>query len=223
MLILDSLGPALQGDATAAKDVIGFMQTVLEPFRAAGVTVLIVDHQSRLVSGQQYQDKSAFGSVYKTNLARSVIQVEPMVRTDDALTVRLRQKKHNFGPLVKPFAADITFTKEAVKIESRELDNADLITEGTLNSTDRVRLALEDGPVFPEELAESTGLALKTVKNALTKLRGDGVVRYTGETNAKGAREVSLVSPPLRDGDRDSSDNAPNQDPLAEDFPELSF
>lgn len=44
LLILDSLGPALQGDAEAARDVIGFYQKVLEPFRAAGVTVLVIDH-----------------------------------------------------------------------------------------------------------------------------------------------------------------------------------
>ena len=69
LLILDSLGPALAGDAEAARDVIGFFQRRLEPFRAAGVTVLVIDHQSHLRSGQRYQDKSAFGSVYKTNLA----------------------------------------------------------------------------------------------------------------------------------------------------------
>jgi RecA-family ATPase len=68
LLILDSLGPALEGDAEAARDVIGFFQKRLEPFRAAGVTVLVIDHQSHLRSGQRYQDKSAFGSVYKTNL-----------------------------------------------------------------------------------------------------------------------------------------------------------
>lgn len=93
LLILDSLGPALEGDAEAARDVIGFFHKVLEPFRVAGVTVLVIDHQSHLRSGQRYQDKSAFGSVFKTNLARSVIQVEPTSHEDGALTVVLRQKK----------------------------------------------------------------------------------------------------------------------------------
>ncbi len=204
LLILDSLGPALQGDATAAKDVIGFVQRVMEPFRAAGVTVLIVDHQSRVTAGQEYQQKDAFGSVYKRNLTRSVVQVEPLTHQDGALTVRLRHKKHNFGPLAKPFAADLTFAHDSVTVRSRELGSADLATENTLNATDRVKFALEGGPMFPNEVAETTGLALKTVKNALSKLRENGTATNTGETNNVGAKQVSLVSLPLGDGDRDT-------------------
>jgi hypothetical protein len=56
----------------------------------------------------------------------------------------------------------------------------------------------------------------------MTKLRGDKEAMYTGETNAKGAKQVSLVPPRLRDGDRDTSDDTPNQDSLVEDFSELS-
>jgi len=55
-----------------------------------GIAVLIIDHQSRLQAGQSYQQKGAFGSVYKTNLARSVIQVEATERGEGTLTVRLR-------------------------------------------------------------------------------------------------------------------------------------
>ncbi len=204
LLILDSLGPALQGDATAARDVIGFVQRVMEPFRAAGVTVLIVDHQSRVTAGQEYQQKDAFGSVYKRNLTRSVVQVEPLTHQDGALTVRLRHKKHNFGPLAKAFAADLTFAHDSVTVRSRELGSADLATENTLNATDRVKFALEGGPMFPNEVAETTGLALKTVKNALSKLRENGTATNTGETNNVGAKQVSLVSLPLGDGDRDT-------------------
>lgn len=159
LLILDSLGPALEGDAEYARDVIGFYHRVMEPFRAAGITVLVIDHQSHLRSGQRYQDKSAFGSVFKTNLARSVIQVEPTSREEGTLTVRLRQKKHNFGPLATPFGAYLKFSEEQVTLNAEELDAADLAEEGTLNATDRLRLALEDGPACPEELAEDTGLS----------------------------------------------------------------
>ena len=64
LMVVDSLGPALQGDAEAARDVIGFFQKSIEPFRAEGVAVLIIDHQSRLQAGQSYQSKGAFGSVF---------------------------------------------------------------------------------------------------------------------------------------------------------------
>lgn len=211
LLILDSLGPALQGDAEAARDVIGFFQQELEPFRAAGVTILVIDHQSRLRSGERYQSKSAFGSVFKTNLARSVIQAEDTERSEGKLTVRLRQKKHNFGSLAAPFEVELRFSQETVTLEPKELDAADLVEEQSLNASDRIRLALQDGPKFPEELAEDTAILLKTVKNSLSRLRKAGEVEATGER--RGQQEQVRLSVPrpypyLRNGTRDTEDDA---------------
>jgi hypothetical protein len=41
LMVVDSLGPALQGDAEAARDVIGFFQKSIEPFRVEGIAILI--------------------------------------------------------------------------------------------------------------------------------------------------------------------------------------
>jgi hypothetical protein len=194
LLILDSLGPALHGDAEASRDVIGFFQEVIEPFRAKGIAVLIIDHQSKLQGGQSYQSKSAFGSVYKSNLARSVIQVEATERGEGTLTLRLRQKKHNFGPLSEPFGVKLSFSEEAVSLEAVELQATELAEEATLTATERVKLALEDGPAYPWEIAETTGVPLKTVKNTLTGLRKQGVVEPTGEVEGR-AEQVRLSVP----------------------------
>src|SRR5215218_2046475 len=209
LMVVDSLGPALQGDAEAARDVIGFFQKSIEPFRAEDVAVLIIDHQSRLQAGQSYQSKGAFGSVFKTNLARSVIQAQATERGEGTLTVRLRQKKHNFGPLAEPFGVKLSFSEEAVSLEAVELDASELAEEATLNATDRVKLALETGPAYPWEIAEYTGLALKTVKNTLTGLRKQGTVEPTGETENRTERVRLSVPASLslyRDGDGDDSD-----------------
>lgn len=56
LLVLDSHGVAIQGDAEAARDTIGFFVEHIEPLRALGVAVLIIDHQSKL---QSYQSKGA--------------------------------------------------------------------------------------------------------------------------------------------------------------------
>jgi hypothetical protein len=194
LMVVDSLGPALQGDAEAARDVIGFFQKSIEPFRAEGIAILIIDHQSRLQQGQSYQSKGAFGSVFKTNLARSVIQAQATERGEGTLTVRLRQKKHNFGPLTEPFGVKLSFTEEAVSLEVVELDASELAEEATLNATDRVKLALENGPAYPWEIAEHTGLAVKTVKNVLTGLRKQGVVEPTGEVENR-TEQVRLSVP----------------------------
>jgi hypothetical protein len=208
LMVVDSLGPALQGDAEAARDVIGFFQKSIEPFRAEGIAILIIDHQSRLQAGQSYQSKGAFGSVFKTNLARSVIQAQATERGEGTLTVRLRQKKHNFGPLAEPFGVKLYFSEEAVSLEAVELDASELAEEATLNATDRVTLTLQNDPAYPWEIAEHTGLAIKTVKNVLTGLRKQGVVEATGEVENRTERVRLSVPASLslyRDGDGDDS------------------
>jgi len=200
LIVIDSLGPALQGDAEAARDTIGFFTRYVDPFRAEGITPLIVDHQSKVQAGQSYQGKEAFGSVYKTNLARSVIQVEATERGEGTLTVRLRQKKHNFGPLAEPFGVKLWFSEEAVTLVSVELEPAELAEEATLTAPERVKLALADGPKYPWEIAEATGVLLKTVGNTLTGLRKQGIVEATGEKEgrAEQVRLIVLTSQPYR-------------------------
>ncbi len=213
LLIVDSYGVALHGDAEHARDVIGFHQEYLEPLRALGIAVFVIDHQSRLQTGQSYQQKGAFGSVYKGNLARSVIQVEATERGEGTLTVRLRQKKHNFGPLAEPFGVKLTFSEETVTLENIVLKAAELAEEATLTAPERVKLALEDGPAYPWEIAETTGVQLKTVKNVLTGLRKQGVVETTGQTEGQ-AEQVRLSVPRpnvYRDGTRDAEDDLPQE------------
>jgi hypothetical protein len=210
LLIVDSYGVALHGDTEHARDVIGFHQEYLEPLRALGIAVFVIDHQSRLQAGQSYQQKGAFGSVYKGNLARSVIQVEATERGEGTLTVRLRQKKHNFGPLAEPFSVRLTFSDKTVTLEAVELKASELAEEeATLTAPERVRLALEDGPAYPWEISEITGIPLKTVKNVLTGLRKQGVVETTGQTEGQ-AQQVRLSVPRpnvYRDGTRDTDDS----------------
>jgi hypothetical protein len=95
-----------------------------------------------------------------------------------------------------------------VTIEPIELDAADLAEEETLNATDRVELALGGGPLYPIDIAEATGIPLKTVQNSLTKLRKSKKVEPTGEHNEKGAEQLRLVSHRpsyIRDEDRNGN------------------
>jgi AAA domain len=209
LLIVDSLGIALQGDAESARDVITFHHRYLDPFRVADVTLLVVDHQGKTQAGERYQNKRSFGSVYKENLARSVIQVEPGDRGEGLLTVKLRQTKHNFGSKAEPFGARLTFTEELITVDAHTLDAIDLAEEVVLNAGDRVMLALKGGPAYPTEITETCIMPLGTVKNELTRLRKRGLVEYTGEVQGQ-ARQVRLtedglsvtgVTAPLKDCD----------------------
>jgi hypothetical protein len=194
LFIIDSLGIALEGDALEASDVIRFHNKYLDPFRAEGITLLVIDHQGKRQAGERYQSKRTFGSVYKENLARSVIQVEPGDQGKGLLTVKLRQTKHNFGPKAEPFGVKLTFTDEMITVVQRSLDATELAQEHTLNAGDRAMLALKDDPAYPTDIAERSEMPLGTVKNALTDLRKRGLVEDTGEIEPHTkARKVRLT------------------------------
>jgi hypothetical protein len=171
LLVIDSLGIALQGDAESARDVIKFHQDYLDPFRTEGITLLVIDHQGKTQAGERYQNKRTFGSVYKENLARSVLQVEPGDRGKGLLTVKIRQTKHNFGPKTEPLGARLTFSEEQITVDAHELDATELAEEQTLNAGDRVMLVLKDGPSYPWDIHEASSIPLGTVKNELTEGR----------------------------------------------------
>lgn len=207
MVIVDSLGYALSGDAEASRDVLEFFRQVEGSFRRAGITLLIVDHQAKTRQGSSYQDMTMFGSVYKSNSVRSVFQVEPKTHDEGFIDLIVRHKKVNFGPMLNPLGVQVTFDTDKTTVKQRELEASELVEE-KLNASDKVLLALEEGPQYPDELAEATGFEVGTVKNALTALRKKGKVEDTGEKRGK-AHEVRKVpsspSLPLRDDANDGS------------------
>jgi DNA-binding transcriptional ArsR family regulator len=180
VVVIDSAGLAIAGDSTASQDVIRFFGQ-LDRFRAEGITVILIDHQAKVGSGESYQHKTAFGSVYKGLLSRSRLQVETKERGPGSLQVVMRHNKANFSGLCQSFKVRITFSEERITLERAELADEELIEERTLNTQDRILLALVNGPSFPEDLAEPTGVVLGTIQNALTALKKRGLVEATGE------------------------------------------
>lgn len=191
-VVLDSVGLALEGDAGSGRDVIAFFRG-LDRLRAKGVSVLLVDHMGKVVVGETYQRKTAFGSVYKGNLSRSRIQVEAGERGKNTLSVTLRQNKANFGALVEPFRVRLAFSEEMIVLSREELEEEELRTERTLNVSDRILLALRGGPVFPEDLITPVDATIGTVRNAFSTLRRGGLVEDTGERQGR-SQQVGLTS-----------------------------
>jgi len=211
MAVIDSLGPAMVGDMAAAKDVIEFHNCYIAPFKAAGVTPILVDHQARQQGGEGYQSKGAFGSAYKEHLSRSLIQVEAGDRSAEqgVLNVRLRHKKANFGALAEPFDVTLSFSDEMIVATTRDLTPADRAQEATLNARERVVAVLEDGPAYPDEIQEATGLARSTVRNTLGVLKKAGRVDPTGEVRGQ-FEQVDLVTSLYRE--KSPSHPRPQQD-----------
>ena len=193
----------MEGDAEAARDVIGFMRAHVDQFRAAGITTLIIGHQGKLQTGERYQSKTQFGSAYKKHLSRSVFQIETRESTEEDRKITFRQTKTNFGPTLDPFGVKVTWEFEKITVEPDQLSQADLAEEESVRVIKRIITALEQGPKYPDELAEALGVEVKTVKNRLSTLLREGKIEDTGEKH-KQARQVSLVSPTIMDGDGDT-------------------
>jgi hypothetical protein len=169
--------------------------------------MLLIDHMAHVREGEKYQNKKAFGSVYKTNLVRSSIQVEFRSKDDDGTSITLRHQKCNVGPLQDPVGVRVEFDRDTTTFTTEPLSIEELAAESKLNAKDRIKMALQEGPMFPDEIADATGLEVDNVKNVLTKLRKAGAIEDTGQINNNRAKQVRLSSSSsshtLRDDDDD--------------------
>jgi hypothetical protein len=199
-VVLDSFGLATVGDPTTARDVAPLLAAVSR----LPCTSCFVDHVRNLQQGEKPEDLRPFGSVYKFNIARSVIRATRVDGDDVSLSVLLRQTKSNFSALSEPLGLKLSFEKERVAFEQVPLSSASFAhATAQLGACERVLEAL----VVAEEasapdLASATGLALGTVKNQLTRLRNEGKAAPTSRGRWQPAASSSS-SLPLSDGDDD--------------------
>jgi hypothetical protein len=48
LVIVDSVGFALEGDSETARDVLGFFRECIQPLKDAGASPLLIDHQAKI-------------------------------------------------------------------------------------------------------------------------------------------------------------------------------
>src|SRR5215203_6686969 len=56
LVIVDSVGFALDDDSEKASDVLGFYRTCIQPLKDAGASPLLIDHQAKVIKGEKYSD-----------------------------------------------------------------------------------------------------------------------------------------------------------------------
>jgi hypothetical protein len=208
LVILDSVGLACAMDPELAREMIGFFALL----RSLGVTILTVDHQSKLQEGQHYAAKSPFGSAYKSHLARSVIQVERVGGDDGWLSLRLHQKKRTFGPLSHELGITLRFDQvggmDIVRVSAWDPQRA---PEASQHVTDQQKLGhslRKDGPATSDVLAQRTGVHPKTVRNHMARLRKAGKVQEVAKKGhaviwgwmEQTGSEPNSAAPTSRDG-----------------------
>lgn len=176
-VVVDSLGAACGDDPELARFVI----PLFGKLRSLGVTVLIVDHQSKLQHGQSYDLKTPFGSIYKYNLARSVFQLQRVGSKPGQLYVTFRQTKCNFGPLSDPIAISLSFEERAVRVIRVDPKTEALFYEH-LNAEEKIMMSIrENGPATNKTLADRTGIHERTVANTTARLKKEGMLKEVGK------------------------------------------
>lgn len=195
LVYLDSFGPAMMGDSESSKDVLEFLETYIKPFKAMGVSVSAIDHQSKKIKGENNADKLPFGSVYKTNMARSVTQVKGEQSPNKDLEVTLRHAKANLGPFADTVYARIKFQKQIIEINRVD---SDALETRPATAEDEIRAAFSRSSATVDQVAEKTGLEKKTVQNRVRDMRDRSVLYPTGDKDGR-APYYALYQDPLEE------------------------
>ncbi len=175
-IVIDSLMAATYGgDMERATNTTTMMKAI-----SSWGTVLVIDHIPKPQPGANLSQYRQYGSVFKFNLSRSVVQA---VQADGG-GLLLRQTKHNFGPKAAPVGVDVGF--EDGNVTFRPVDASDNALSGIddhLPALERVHRALagEENGVTAELLAEPLDMNVKTVRNHLTTLRQKKRAEPVGE------------------------------------------
>jgi hypothetical protein len=183
LTIVDSVGFALEGDSELSRDVLGFYRECLQPLKDAGASPLLLDHQAKLMKGEKYSDKQAFGSVYKTTAVRSAFQIRGSW-DQNLVKATFTHKKNNFGWKEKDFTIEVAFEEE--RIEVKRLPMAEPNSDHQPSKKEQVFATIKEmGRATAEGVRDKTGLELKTVRNAITDLVGEGALKDTEEKEGR--------------------------------------
>lgn len=171
LVIVDSVGMACGGEPESAQVAVDYFRAL----RAIGGTSLSLSHVTK--GGDQ---RSAFGSVYFMNYARSAWELQAKKEEGEPLlTIGLFHRKVNEGAYHKPLGFKVSFGLEGTKVAKSDPYNDPVLSQGG-NLQERVRRELLRGPLTVKELSEELGLQEKDVAYLRTLLN-----RYAGEVFTK--------------------------------------
>ena len=121
LVVIDSVGLALGGDANDAETVLAFFRAL----RQLDATILLIDHMTK---GPDSKDRGAFGSVYKRNSARSLWEMRQAENGE--MTMGLYHRKANNSRLSPPVGLSLNIIEDddyTIQVASfRRCDVADL-------------------------------------------------------------------------------------------------
>ena len=188
LVIVDSMGLASGGDAESAKAVIPLFAAL----KSMGVTILTLDHQSKMQDKQEYGNKTVFGSVYKYNLARSVLQIKKVGTRDLDTYVLISPKKNNFRNVDTLIPLKLGFEgNNIVRVTKAEM--TDEYLQHITGAQSVIETLESNGGMTAKEIASTTGMNRGTVTNILSALKKSGRISEDGK---KGNAPICVLKTP---------------------------
>jgi len=174
LLIVDSLGPAARGNLNDPEPAIRYF----EALRQLGITSLTLAHCAK---DQLTKRRSVFGSVYFTNLARSVWEskAEQEPGEDEAI-ISLKHTKANLSQLHPALGYKFTFANDKITVVKADLRDTALSSELPLSV--RIRDLLRGGAMPVKHIAEALEANEASVKTVVNRLAKKGVTIKVGES-----------------------------------------
>jgi hypothetical protein len=154
LVIVDSIGPA-SGTSSDGGDASEGAIRLFAAFRIMGTTVLAIDHVSKASIDLPTQQGKPYGSIYKTNLARSTWELR---RASGALA--MFHTKSNASRLFDPRGLSITYgdggeiaySEAAIQVDDPKL------AAGMSNAERMWHALMEHGHKTMSEIEELTGI-----------------------------------------------------------------
>ena len=174
LLIIDSLGPAARGNLNDAEPAIKYHAAL----RQIGITSVTLAHTSK---DQFTRRRSIFGSVFFTNLARSVWECKAEQETgEDEAIISLKHTKANLSRLHPPLGYKFTFTDKTITIAKADLRDTGL--SGELPLSTQIKNLLRSGAMPVRQIAEALEANEGSIKTALHRLAKKDITVKVGES-----------------------------------------
>ncbi|MGQ9676864.1 MAG: AAA family ATPase [Chloroflexota bacterium] len=176
-IIIDSIALASGGDLNATEAA----QRLMGHIRELGVSALLIGHTAKGERGE----KTTFGSVFFTNLARSVWEVrkvqQPGMKT---LGVALYHKKVNISELKPSLGFRFDFSQpNRVKVTRLEVSEDEELAKG-LTLGERIRRVLEKAPnarMSAAQIATILGTGETVIRSTCYRMKDAGILTRVGQ------------------------------------------
>jgi hypothetical protein len=174
LLIIDSLGPAARGNLNDPEPAIRYHAAL----RQLGVTSLTLAHTAK---DQITKKRTIFGSVFFTNLARSVWECKAEQETgEDEAIISLRHTKANLSRLYPTLGYRFNFSNDTISVEKTDLKDTGL--SGELPLSLRIKDLLRGGAMTVKEIAETLEANEASIKTIVNRMAKKGVTVKVGDS-----------------------------------------